>query len=248
MVQAPAPSRTIAIRTTVRMTSSDPSDARDPAERNFSDRGGRRRPSRGVSLTAAILFVSGPAVAVASPAVELTGDAPFDRDQLVAALAVRMPARDVTVHVMQTADGVIVAVGGNARVVALDGQRGEAAARLVALAASDLVLDDLAIAPTAAPGDVPERPLAPTSPRRGPTTVGIVGGAAGGWDGVLGGITLDVAVRRGAWITAIDVGAVALIDAPIDLTGAVIRLGVGRNVGWLDVRLSATAVPILVSA
>jgi hypothetical protein len=187
------------------------------------------------------VLVCAPRIAAADPHVELTGETAFDAAQLTAALAVRVGPRDVRVQVTPTTDGVIVAIGGSARIVPLGAARGEAAARLVALAASDLVLDDLATPPTTAPGE------SPRAPRSDPFTVAVTGAAASGWNGVLGGVTAHLTLPRGPWLGVLDVGGVTLVDGDLDLTGAVIRVGAGRRLGWLDVRAGATAVPISVA-
>lgn len=187
------------------------------------------------------MLVCASRLATAEPVVELAGDTAFDAAQLTAALAVRVGPRDVRVRVTPTTEGVIVEIGGAARVVPLDGARGEAAARLVALAASDLVLVDLATPPTTPPG---ESPLAPP---RDPFTVAITGAATSGWDGVLGGVTAHLTLPRGAWLGVLDLGGVTLVDSDLDLTGAIVRVGAGRRLGWLDVRVGATAVPISVA-
>jgi hypothetical protein len=213
----------------------------------------------GLSATAIVLVLVlvlglGLRRAAAEPTVEVTGDAPFAPDELVAALAVRVGERDVRVHITPTASGVIVAIAGASRVVPLAGARGPAAARLVALAASDLVLVDLATPPSAAPGEAAvSEPVAAVTggvvaPARERTTVAITGSAAGGWDGTLAGVTVSLAVPRGRWLVAADLGGVALSDRDLDLVGAVIRVGGGRRFGWLDVRAGAIAAPISVGA
>jgi hypothetical protein len=202
-----------------------------------------------LSLLCAVI-VCAPRIAAAQPVVELAGETVFDAGELATALAVRVGPRAVHVRVTPTDDGVIVEIGGAARAVPLGEARGEAAARLVALAASDLVLDDLATPPTTAPGEAPRDTGAAVDgqPPRAPTTIAITGAAASGWNGVLGGVTAHLTVPRGAWLGVADVGGVTLVDGAVDLTGAIVRLGAGRRLGWLDVRAGATLVPITVSA
>src|SRR5689334_774192 len=130
---------TTRVKVRVRMTPYDVGGTRD---RNFSCGGVRWRPRERVSLSAALIVIGLCGIAAAQPAVTIDGDAPFSAEELSAALAVRVP--DVRVEISATAGGVIVSIGGSSRVVELGGARGEAAARLVALAASDLVLVDLA--------------------------------------------------------------------------------------------------------
>src|SRR5205823_5614031 len=75
---------------------------------------------------------------------DVAAAAPFDASQLAAALRLRLPAggEPIRVRVVTTPDGVRIEARGNAREVALRGSTGTAAARLVALAATDLLLDD----------------------------------------------------------------------------------------------------------
>jgi hypothetical protein len=151
------------------------------------------------------VLVCAPRIAAADPHVELTGETAFDAAQLTAALAVRVGPRDVRVQVTPTTDGVIVAIGGSARIVPLGAARSD------------------------------------------PFTVAVTGAAASGWNGVLGGVTAHLTLPRGPWLGVLDVGGVTLVDGDLDLTGAVIRVGAGRRLGWLDVRAGATAVPISVA-
>jgi hypothetical protein len=217
-----------------------PYDVGGTRDRNFSCAGVVRRPRERVTLSAALIVVVLCGVAAAQPAVTIDGDAPFTAEELSAALAVRVPDAS-RVEITSTAGGVIVSIGGSSRVVELGDARGEAAARLVALAASDLVLVDLATPPVSAPGAV----AAKTGPD--PTTVALTGGAASGWDGLLGGVTLHLTMPHGGWLIGVDAGGVTLVDSAFDLTGAVVRVGVGRRLGWLDVKVGAMAVPISVS-
>jgi hypothetical protein len=208
-------------------------------------------------------LMCGTSTAAARPViVELDGAAPFDAAQLTAALEVRLAGASgageapIRVVVQSAPGGVVVAIGGAERTVALAGHDGTAAARLVALAASDLVLDDLAVLPVLAAPSVlpPSVSLSVVAPppraedKKPSTTVGILGGAAA-WDGdgVLGGITVDIAVPRGAWLATLDLGGATLIDGPIHVAGAVIRGAGGRRIGPLDLRAGVTLVPLSVS-
>src|SRR5688572_20509547 len=146
------------------------------SETNFSFRRGDRRPSHRVStalvIGLGIVCTAAAAQAERAIAVDVAPAAPFDAEELRRAIRVRLAPDGEPVHVRVTviASGLEVAArtGGEGaiagRPVDVAGLHGAAAARLVALAASDLLLDDLATLPEA------ERA------RR--LTLGAIGGAA----------------------------------------------------------------------
>jgi len=166
--------------------------------------------------------------------------APFDAAELTAAIRLRLPpgGTPIRIRVVPTPDGVRIEARGNARDVALRGSTGPAAARLVALAASDLLLDDLAAAPEA---------MAPApAAARSAVTIGALGGVAA-WHYTLASVGVDVAVARDSWLLAIEAGGGTLIDGPLHLTAGVIRLGCGTRFGALELRAGATLVPLSVA-
>jgi hypothetical protein len=221
-------------------------------ERSFSFREGVRRPSLRVScklLVGMAMMCGAPALAEAERAVfaEVPATAPFDAAQLTEALRLRLPAdgepvrvRVAIIAVASGGAGVRIEARGNAREVALGGLIGAAAARLVALAADDLLLDDLAIEPVAS------RALMPIESSRARPTIGVLGGAAA-WQSALGGVQIDIALPRDAWLFAIEAGGATLIDGPLGLTAAVVRLGGGVRLGALELRAGATLAPVIVS-
>jgi hypothetical protein len=167
---------------------------------------------------------------------DVPAGAPFDAAELTAAIRLRLPPGGpvVRIRVVPTADGVRIEARGNARDVALRGSTGPAAARLVALAASDLLLDDLAAAPE------------PTAAPHPALTIGALGGVAA-WHYTLASLGVDVAVARDSWLLAIEAGGGALIDGPLHLTAGVIRLGCGTRIGALELRAGATVMPLAVA-
>lgn len=192
-----------------------------------------------------VLSAASPATAERSIVADVPSIAPFDASELTAALRVRL-ARDgapVTVRVLATATGVRVEVSttenaierGGAREVSLDGLFGETAARMVALAADDLMLDELALPPEA-PRLAAERI----------TTISVVGAAAA-WDDLFGAVTIDFARARGPWVAALDVGGATLVGGPINLSAAVVRVSGGYRVSWFELRAGATFAPLVVS-
>jgi len=192
-----------------------------------------------------VLSAAQPVAAERSILADVPAIAPFDASELTAALRVRL-AREgspVTVRVLSTATGVRVEVSttenaierGGAREVALDGLTGETAARMVALAADDLMLDELALPP------VEPRVAAPRI-----ITVGVVGAGAA-WDDLFGAVTLDVARARGSWLAALDLGGATLVGGPINLSAAVVRLSAGYRLGYVELRAGATFAPLVVS-
>lgn len=176
--------------------------------------------------------------------VDLTSAAPFAAGELASAMRVRLAPEGAPVHVRvtPTPTGARVEARGGVREVALGGLGGAAAARLVALAASDLLLDDLASPPLSPPS----LSRVNRADVRGAATVGVFGGAAG-WDGVLGGLTLDGALPRDRWLITIDLGAATLVDGPVNLTSGVVRLGGGVRAGLFELRAGLTVASVFVS-
>jgi hypothetical protein len=187
-----------------------------------------------VTLAAAILMLL-PATAWAERAIDAEVDAtvPFDAPALASALRARLPDGDaVQLRVSTTFDGVRIETRGTTRDVALRGLAGDAAARLVALATADLLVDAVDLEPP---------PLV-----RRPVTIGVLGTAAA-WGQTFGGLGLDVAVPRGTYLITIEAGAGMLVDGAIRLTAGTLRAGLAARRGPLEVRLTALAAPIMVS-
>lgn len=174
---------------------------------------------------------------------EVAPAAPFDASQLAAAIRLRLPAGDVPVRVrvFGTPGGVRVEARGNAREIALGGLTGAPAARLVALVLDDLLLDDLATVPLAPPSV-----MSHAAPARARVNIGVLGSATV-WQYALGGLGLDVAIPRDPWLLAIEAGGSALVDGPLHLTTAMVRIVGGARVGPLELRLGASVAPVLVS-
>jgi hypothetical protein len=161
-------------------------------------------------------------------------DAPFAPGELEAALRLRV-ARDggpLHVRVVAIAGGVRVETAEGDRDVSLGDLRGAAAARLVALTASDLLLDDVA-----------PLPQLPTPTTRSITVLGSIAG----WDSGLVGATIDVAIARGAWLGAIEVGGGGSLGGGVQLFDGIGRLTAGFRTGWVELRAGATIVPIEVT-
>ena len=191
-----------------------------------------------LSVAAVLLVMSLASSAHAERAIAVTIEdgVPFTSADLTAALRLRVPdhGSPVRVRVAAAIGGVRVETDGRAREVALADVTGATAARLVALAASDLLLRDLAD-----PGTTVE-PRPHTH-----VTIGALGTAAA-WDGILGGALLDAAVARGPWLAAIEVGAGGLVASELGLTTGVARIGGGWRSGALELRAGAVAMPIVV--
>lgn len=232
------------------------------SERIFSFRRGLRRPSRCVSpkLLAGVIgaMLAGPVAAepverpaVAAPRaifVELAAPVPFDAGELTAALRVRLPAvgAPVQVRVTPVAGGVRIEAERGARELALGDASGAAAARLVALAAQDLLLDDLAAAPEPRLRPPPAATtIGADGPERGGRTVGVLGAVAA-WDAPLGSLSIDVVLPRGRWLAAIDAGGGALVGGSLSLAAATVRGSGGVRVGWLELRGGVTLAPVIV--
>jgi len=232
-----------------RMSTSSALVARHRSETIFSFRRAPARPTSCVSLKLvlglSILCAAHRAGAERSITAEVSAIAPFDAAQLTAALRVRLPVEGAPVELRVTATpgGVRIEARGNVREVALRDLTGVAAARFVALAANDLLLDDLADPPLGAPSLT----RSSDAPDSAPTTVGVLGAAAA-WQYVLGGLAVDLAIPCGRWLVAIEAGGGTLVDGPVQLTAAMIRIGGGARLGWLELRAGATLAPLIVSS
>jgi hypothetical protein len=189
-----------------------------------------------VTLAAAIMMLL-PATAWAERAIdaEVDATAPFDAPALTSALRARLPDGDaVQLRVFTTFDGVRIETRGTTRDVALRGLAGDAAARLVALATADLLVDAVDLEPP------------PLMVARRPPTIGVLGTAAA-WGQTFGGLGLDVALPRGSYLITIEAGAGTLVDGPIRLTAGMLRAGLGVRRGLFEARLTALAAPMMVS-
>ena len=165
--------------------------------------------------------------------------APFAPADLAEAIRVRVPAAGPALQVRVTAiaGGVRVAAAGGARDVVLGDRTGVDAARLVALAASDLLsVESL--------GDVGQ-PVASRNDNRAIALAAYAGIA--GWNGVLGGLAAELAIPHGAWLFAFDLGGGSLFRGPIDLSDAEARVGLGRRIGPFELRVEAVAEPLFVT-
>jgi hypothetical protein len=169
---------------------------------------------------------------------DVSATAPFDAPQLAAALRLRLPASGapVRIRVVTTPGGVRIEAGGNTREVALRGSTGQDAARLVALAATDL-LDDLVVAA--------EAPVAPQAAPRPSVTIGALGGVVA-WQHPIAGLGIDLALARDTWLLALEAGGGTLLDGPLRLTTGVIRFAGGTRHGAFDLRAGATVMPLTV--
>lgn len=159
---------------------------------------------------------------------------PFAAGELAAALRMRIPAEGDAVHVRITATpaGVRIAAPAGEREVVLGGRQGADAIRLIALTAGDLLLDDELVEP----------------PPPAHAAVGIgVFGAVAGWDGALGQLAVDLAVRRPGWLMAVQLGGGQLLGGAVQLTTAIARADVGLRRGALEVRGGLTVAPVFVS-
>ena len=138
---------------------------------------------------------------------------------------------------------VRVEASGGTREVDLAGLTGAAAARLVALAANDLLVDDLGTSSSI----TVDRPAQARATQA--SSLGVTGGAAG-WGGVLGDLALDLVVPRGAWVAALELGGGQLTNSALDLTAGLVRASIGVRTGpmeALELRAGLTAIPVLVS-
>ncbi|HET9986928.1 MAG TPA: hypothetical protein VFQ65_00370 [Kofleriaceae bacterium] len=170
---------------------------------------------------------------------EKTIVAPFAAQELAAAIRVRIApdGSPVRIRVTPTATGVRIETRGETRDVELGELRGADAARMVALVANDLLVDDLATPPP--PLELPTR--------RAPPELGVLGGVSG-WDGMLGGLTLDLAVPRDSWVMTFEAGGGELIDSTLHLLAGVVRIDPALRIDGFEVRAGVTLAPLLVTS
>lgn len=189
------------------------------------------------------------AVAERAIEIELTPPVPFLVDELAEAIRLRLAPTGPGVHlrVTGTSAGVRVDVAAVSRDVHLGGLGGAAAARLVALAASDLLLDDLA--------SEPELVLrAPTAPRpasegaRDPRRVslGLVGMVAA-WSDPLAGAAAEVVIGRRRYATTIELAGGSLVSGDVRALAALARLDLGVRFWLVELRGGISVAPIMVS-
>lgn len=194
-----------------------------------------------LKLAASLSIVCGGAPASAERVIqiELSDPAPFAATELVDAMRMRLPADGAPVHVRvtRTGDGVRIEAAPGSREVALHGIAGPAAARLVALAASDLLLDDLAAAP-----ELVVRAPAREAPAS--RSLGVYGSVAS-WDGVLGGGSIDLAVPAAGYLATFELGGGGLVGGQVRLWAGVARIDGGVRAGVFELRAGATLAPIV---
>jgi hypothetical protein len=190
----------------------------------------------------AVLFVCAAAPIAAAEraiAIEVRTGAPFDAAELRHALALRLPpdGAPIELRVARLADGVVQIIAGErVREVDVAELQGAAAARLVALAASDLLLDDLAAAP---PPRKPDRDSA--------LTVGALG-AVSSWPHALAGGAVDVTIPAGTKLVAFELGGATLVAADVRMNTMTARLAAGiRPHEVFELRAGVTVAPIFVS-
>ncbi len=180
------------------------------------------------------------AVAERAIEVDVPVGAPFDAAELRSALAVRLApdGARVELRVAVAAQGIVhVTAGERARDVDVGGLHGEAAARLVALAASDLMLDDLA--------EVPAPPA--RAPREARMTLGALG-LVSSWPAPLAGGAADIAIPSGGAVVAIELGGGTLVGANLRVTALTARLAAGvYALDVVELRAGVTLAPIFVA-
>jgi hypothetical protein len=215
-----------------------------PAERIFSSRRPRRRPSKGVSpwIVAALVVTCAVRRAQAERAIvvdEAPGLTPFGAQELAAAIRVRIApdGSPVRIRITSTATGVRIETRGETREVELGELRGADAARMVALVANDLLVDDLAV--HAPPLELQARHAAPE--------LGLLGGISG-WDGMLGGLTLDLAVPRDAWVMTFEAGGGVLVASTLHVLAGVVRIDPALRIDGFELRAGVTLAPLLVTS
>ena len=211
-------------------------------------------------LLAAVLVLSDPTPNEAVFQVVCEGQLPFSRRELEGALRPRwrLLGRPLErpILVREHGDGrVTIDVGAGQREVGLQGQSGEAAARVVALLAVDLLAES-----AAAESDPPQIGLAAreASPRAG-TTPGrytasaqlLVPFVANGWTpsleptlGLKRRVLSQASVGLSAGFTSLEAGTGA---SSLHLREVPVRAGIGYGGSWFEVHLSGVLRPYFVA-
>jgi len=221
------------------------------AERIFSFRRALRRLTVGVSpwIFAGLVVTCATRRAYAdrSITVDEQATAPFAPQELAAAIRVRIATEGspVRIRVTPTATGVRIETRGEARDVELGELRGADAARMVALVANDLLVDDLAAPAPPAPTAILARGAAPEA--HAPAELGVLGNVSG-WDGMLGGLALDLAIPRGHWALTFEAGGGELIESSLHLLAGVVRVAPALRIQGLELRAGVTLAPLLVTS
>ena len=172
--------------------------------------------------------------------VTLVGELPFSPEELHQAMVARMPVEERGAELVISGDGqeVGIAIGERRRVVDVAGKSGASAARIVALAVTDLVEETL---PATLPPPVREPPLA----------VWLALGAGRGirntqpWAGTLdAGVSLPYGWLRLAaevgWTHSLDPST---IDIDISYDSLAFRLGAGGKLGPLEAYIGPWVAP-----
>ena len=172
---------------------------------------------------------------------------PFVAGDLATALWARVehgarPAR-VVVHAI-AGDFVEIEVEGRTRELALEGRHGTSAARLVALAALDLMVPEVAALPamTAVAHATPAAPIDVAGPP--PMSIAVMG-AASQWSGVMAGIGVELVVPRDGWGVAVELGGGTLVTGDLHLDTALARVGIAVRPSILELRIGATLAPVI---
>lgn len=169
--------------------------------------------------------------------------AAFAPQELAAAIRVRIASEGspVRIRVTPTATGVRIETRGEARDVELGELRGADAARMVALVANDLLVDDLAA--LAPPAIVRHGEVRTAS---SPVELGVLGGVSG-WNGTLGGLALDLAIPRGAWAITVEAGGGVLVNSTLHVLAGNVRIAPAVRLDGFELRAGATLSPLLVT-
>lgn len=92
---------------------------------------------------------------------------------------------------------------------------------------------------------------AATTTRTAPTTADATAFAfyagVAGWDNAIAGLTAELDVPLQLWNVAVDLGGGTSFGGPVQLVETEARVGVGRRVGPLELRLDAIVEPLIVT-
>lgn len=187
-----------------------------------------------------------PLHAAAQIAVDVDEHVPFSAAQLDAALRLRVRDAAFPVQVDATDTGVRITVNGRSRDVPLGARTGDDAARLVALAAADLMLPALSMPlPVVHLERVPDEAAAEPAPR-GVWSIGLTASSAM-WNGVVAGGSASIVGPVHGVLVAAELGMGTLVGGDLHATTGLVRLGVGTRVDVLELRAGLTVVPLRVS-
>jgi hypothetical protein len=152
------------------------------------------------------------------------------------------------VQIVAIGTGVRITVRGRSRDLELGARTGDDAARLVALAAADLMLPELALSPTEVHVERAADEPAATEPAAVPSWSIALMGTGAAWSGVIdGGGSVGFVGPVGDALVTAELGLGTLVGGDLYGTTQLVRAGLAKRLGVLEARAALTLVPLHVT-